>query len=210
MTTYGDLSRLFDYRGDLFEAMARPSLDSPDHPEFQQACLWLTAALGRCHFYGTDLGKYDGVLPTNIAIPAARELSTHIQKLNTRMKKFAEEWHTDKTEIEEFEDDDAVCGFLFMRMDFWASFIAIDEAYQDSLEREPNADGTFRKALSQVVEDTKMLDAEMQKHLNILCNAAGSELLNNWRGMLAGEYGEALPWWLDGCLERVFAEQQVV
>jgi len=208
--TYGDLSKLFDYRGQLFEAMARPSLDNPQHSEFQRACLWLAAALGRCRIYGTDIGECDGVLPSNFAIAAARELSDHVHKLITRMEEFAKEWRrTDKTEAEEFENDDAVCGFLFMRMDFWAAFIAIDEAYQDSLEREPKADGTFRKAIAQVVEDMKVLDAEMQKHMDILCNAAETEMLNNSRAMLTGEYSEALPWWLDGCLESVFAEQQV-
>lgn len=207
MTTYGDLSRLFDYRGELFEAMARPSLEDSGHPEFQKACLWLAAALGRCRIYGTDLGEYDGVLPSNIVITAARELASHVAKVKTRMEEFAREWHAEKTEVEEFEDEDAVCGFLFMRMDFWATCIAIGDAYQDSLLREPNADGTFRNALAQAMEEVKALDAEMQKHLDILSNAVATEMLNNSRGMLADEYREALPWWLDGCLERVFAEQ---
>jgi len=46
------------------------------------------------------------------------------------------------------------------------------------------------------------LDANLTRQIAHLRPAAGTQLLENWRRLLAPEHRELLPWWLGGCLEE--------
>ena len=190
----------FDYRGDLFGAMNDSSLDKPHLPSFQRACLWLAVTLGYCRLTDTGLGDCDGVLPDNFAMAAARELSNQLRNLLAQLKGFVV---SDKTNMESCEYSETVSGFLHARMDFWAARTAVDEAYMDDPQREPNANEAFLELCAQVSRDEEVLDAEMQEHLDILHNAGGTNLLSNLRSILHPAYSNVLPWWLDGRLEQV-------
>jgi len=46
------------------------------------------------------------------------------------------------------------------------------------------------------------LDANLTRQIPHLRPAAGTQLLENWRRLLAPAHRELLPWWLGGCLEE--------
>ena len=67
--------------------------------------------------------------------------------------------------------------------------------------RKDNAAASFRAILDRLMTDTQDMDDAMRANLDMICMAAETEMLNNWRGLLAEPYCSALPWWLDGTLE---------
>ena len=94
-------------------------------------------------------------------------------------------------------------------MEAWAAFVAIDEAYHDcKLAREPVA-AQFESALDRLLDALDRFDDVLQEpdNLALLSLLTGTQLLKNWKQLLAGHYREVFPWWLDGTLEA--AERRI-
>jgi len=196
---------VFDCANDLNRALARPELDgvqSGQTPSVQgqQACLWLACALGRCRLFGIT-PEQDGTLPVWIAIAAAHALLRSITSLTEQVKELLQQHEWDC-------DNDLLPGScLFQRMDLWACYIAIDEAYEAALADPHAVLGEFRRMVSSLAKATEALDKEMQidsallsPPANVFVNSSGN-MVDNWRGLLAEPYKSTLPWWLDGSLE---------
>lgn len=181
----------------LLKALSHPAIaeEKSVGTEGQRASLWLAVALGRCRIFGVT-PEQDGVLPPWIALAAAHELLRQTRDFTKTVKEFVEQYNRDD------EDDQFQAGhILFMRMDLWAGYIAIDEAYQAAIVALDDACREFRQILSPLTQETEALDAEMQSNLEILCVTTETNLLSNWRDLLAEPYKTLPPWWLDGSLE---------
>ncbi len=191
---------------DLLRALSRPELSAFDNEDGridganERAALWLAVALGRCRLFGVDPGENNGVLPQRTAIAAAVECSRQLRHLAESVYALARQW--DAGDID--ADSGLEAGqFLFVRMDFWAAAIAIDEAYEAALLDRNAVTGEFRRVIRQLTADGQALDSSMQENTDIFCTAANTEMLDNWQGLLASPYLDALPWWLDETLEAV-------
>ena len=190
----------------LRRALSRAELSAFDDEstrivsENEQAALWLAVALGRCRLFGVDPGDLNGVLPQRTAIAAAAECSRQLRHWTENFGAFAR--RCDNGDVD--SDCDLEAGhFLFIRMDIWAAVIAIDEAYEASLLDKGASTGRFRRVIGQLAVDSRTFDTVMQDNMEVICMAANTELLKNWRDLLAPPYRNALPWWLDRTLEAV-------
>ena len=89
-------------------------------------------------------------------------------------------------------------------MDAWAAQVAIDEAYMDTWDMpDEGAAGQLESVAVELNEALDAFDLELRARQDLLCIAAETPLLKNWRSLLHPAYGECLPWWLDGTLEAV-------
>src|SRR5207245_10255028 len=102
--------------------------------------------------------------------------------------------------VEEIEAADMAIDLLVARMESWALFLAVDEAYQESLERDSPNRIAFAEVLDSDLTKLEEFDRELRNHLDLLSLATDTRLLENWRQLLADSYRQALPWWLDGTL----------
>jgi hypothetical protein len=197
---------------ELREVLALPELDvfnSQETPDLEsnRAAFWLAVALGRCRLFGVDLHKdEDGALPPKLAAAAAFKCSKEMHNWGEVVTATARQW-----DAGDFDDDcELEAGNLvFVRMDFWAAYIAIEEGYQAWLVAGDEVAGEgLRKAFKDLTKASRTLDDIMQSHLDVICTAAATEMLTNWRSKLAEPFRTVLPWWLDGSLEKAWREVQ--
>jgi len=110
-----------------------------------------------------------------------------------------------------WDESDPVVGELLAtellqsRMDSWAAFIAIDEAYEDAHRDADPQLARFDAVVQSLLDALDRFDRVLQtgESLEILSVTTDTELLRNWRLLLADEYRECPPWWLDGTLEQI-------
>ncbi len=199
------LFRLLDPLDALRDAMACRELDAFDSPDAASetaagAACDLATALGWCRLLDRKIDNgLDGVLRLDMAKAAAIELRRRL-----------EHWTEDASTLEErcrsatepIEAQDLCLGLLHLRMDAWAAQVAIDEAYMDTWDMpDDGASGQLESAVSELNEAFEAFDEELRSHEDLLCVAAETPLLDNWRSLLHPAYGECLPWWLDKTLE---------
>jgi hypothetical protein len=108
---------------------------------------------------------------------------------------------------EPFEDLGHCTSLLHLRMEVWAAFVTLDDAY-DRL----NIQGTecrqdLNVKLDQILTAIETLDDLLQEeqYLELLSIVTSLPLLRNWKLMLAESYRTDLPWWLNGTLEEAAA-----
>jgi hypothetical protein len=182
----------------LAEFFADPAREPPDEPA-RRAAYWLAVVLGSCRLRGVDLGEQDGALPPLIALAAGRQLGRHLG----RWLDSARHLEGRLAEADGVAESNDLCfDLLEARMEGWAAFVAIDEAYQACLEeRSPHA-AEFGAVIDQVLDQTEGLDRELLAQLELLSLVAHYPLLDNWKAALADPYAEFPPWWLDGRLQE--------
>jgi hypothetical protein len=166
----------------------------------RQAAFELARALGRCRLFGVDAGDLDGSLPAQVALAAASEFVEWLATAIADAERLPRDWEACD---EPFEADDLSLDLLITRMDAWAAFLTIDEAYQKAIEARSPAAGEFHAPMDQVLDALNRLDQQLLQRTDYLEVAGETELLDNWRHLLADEFRVAWPWWLDGRLETV-------
>ncbi|MCL6502310.1 MAG: hypothetical protein K6T86_06455 [Pirellulales bacterium] len=197
-------------RADLAEALAAPALSqwegsTPPSAEVPLAAYQVAVALGRCRLFGVDPGELDGTLPPDMALAAACQLACYLSEwTHVDVPTLPQRWEdaADPAEAEEM-----CLELLEARMEAWAAFVAIDEAYAATLvagDAPPHPETAARLAheLDGLPARLDAFDHALAEQIPLLATAADTQLLNNWRALLAPPYRELLPWWLDGTLER--------
>ena len=102
------------------------------------------------------------------------------------------------------EAEDVVAGLLHARMDAWAAMLQLDEvlAYcSDDADRD-----SLEAAVESFEAAVDRFDRVLFTRQDYLATLTGTHLLDNFRHMLAPEFRDPLPWWLDGRLESLPAE----
>ena len=208
-------SQIYDPLGwldELRDALGDPALDtcfsqeaSPSQ-DVRHAAYRLAVAIGHCRLFGIEPPEdLDGTLPAVEAIVAAEQLREFVENWTEDARRLGARWDEEEPEVGE-----ALCAeVLEGRMDAWAAFVAIDEAYYDcKLAREPIAT-QFDGTLDRLLDALDQFDDVLQEpdNLALLSMLIGTELLKNWKQLLAGRYREVLPWWLDETLEA--AERRI-
>ncbi len=207
-------SQIYDPLGwleELRDALDDPAVDTFTHealpsPEVRRAAYRLSVAIGHCRLFGIEPpDDTDGTLPAAEAIVAAEKLREFVEAWTEDARQLGARWDEEEPEVGE-----ALCAeVLEGRMEAWAAFVSIDEAYYDcKLAREPVAT-QFDAALDRLLDALDQFDDVLQEpdNLALLSMLTGTELLKNWLRLLAGRYREVLPWWLNGTLEA--AERRI-
>jgi hypothetical protein len=200
---------------ELRAALSQPELEALEHPAKQapaipgacKAALQVAFALGYCRLYGVAIEEdLDGVLPAQTALAAATALHQRLAEMARLVGEGDEpEREREGSAVLLTEDEEFFLDLLEGRMDAWAAFTAIEEALQDCLaapaaEADPLED-QLDKAVDLLVEAAADLDERMCRQVKRLAVAADTNLLDNWRALLAEPWREPWPWWLDGTLE---------
>jgi hypothetical protein len=157
----------------------------------------LAVAIGRCRLFGVGLAGIDDFTLTAAAARLAARRA--IEVLKTELELTAE-LPAQLSSARTYRERDFVLERLEARMDLWAAAVALAEAEVAAGEGDADLSRLMRVVLSM----SGRVDGNLQHHSKLLRPAAGTHLLTNWRRLLArgyrGEAGEALPWWLDGCI----------
>jgi hypothetical protein len=171
-------------------------------PEACEAAFHVALALGYCRLFGIALpDALEGVLSSDVAIAAADYLCGSIER-----------WIADARNLEMLWDQsDPAVGELLCydlleaRMDSWAVFVAVEEAYDAAMAERESSVVNFDAAMNRLLDAVEEFDVVLQDDgtVELLSVVAGGELLGNWKRMLAEDYREPPAWWLDGGLEQV-------
>ena len=181
-------------------------LDESWSPEAQSTIVMLAQTLGYCRLFGITVPPdLDGSLPAPIAMTAAELILNVLQETDRDLDAYPELAQKLRTD-EELQQ--LACDFLRIRMNAWASFVAIDEAsLAADRDRVPEAESLSQKVLD-AVSRLQAIDIAMQRDIELFSYAAKTRLLENWRRQLSEEYQLCLPWWLDGTLENVTSSME--
>lgn len=204
--THGDNQDPLGCAAQLRAVLAHPALQdtgAPSTPQQAQAALWLATAMGRCRVFGVPVHDVQDVLPVHMAAEAAKESIVQLRDQATLVAELSA-----KGDRGDMENDCALeAGRLFfVRMDLWAAYVAIDEAYESVVHGFAVDTVGLRALLEELIDATTKLDEAMEAHMDTLCTAAETNMFDNWRGLLAEPYRTAPPWWLDGTVEKAWAE----
>lgn len=170
-------------------AIASPHLsqfdkDCVDH-NGRAAAFHLAVSLGKCRLFNVDLGDTDGTLCVEIAIAAAKQWQSY---LNLSAQEF------DNLHYSEDDPLETATDILFTRMDFWAAFLAIDEAYQEAIETKVPA-GELRTIVGSCLDLLKEFDDLLRKNARFFLPVTKTNLFNNWKTLLGSDY--EIPWWIN-------------
>jgi hypothetical protein len=188
---------------ELARALEAPELAAFDStevpgPEAVAAAFRVALCLGYCRLFGVELPKdLDGTLPAREAVAAAEELIAHINVWAQEARNLPARWDAAPAGTEQ----DCCADILQSCMDSWATFVAISEAHEDCVGyREPEAQ-EFDRVIDRVMDAMDRFEDTLREPeiISLLSTLAGSELLANWKKMIAPGY---TAWWLDGTLER--------
>lgn len=172
-----------------------------DDPEALRSAYQAAACMGRCRLFGVDAGELDGTLPTGLALAASVQWSAYLGEWIEAAGRLPRAWSETAEEVEAL---DRAVDLLTARTESWAVFLAVDEAYQDSVELASPAGPRLGPALRFALDSLDRFDGVLRDNAAYLAPVAGTELLNNLRSLLAPGYGRTLPWWLDGSLEDLW------
>ena len=142
----------------------------------RRASHWLAVVLGHCRLEGVDLGSLDGSLPAPVALAACRR-QIHFLARCTRDVAQLEQRLDEAGGV--VEANDLCFGLLEARMQAWAAFVAIDEAYQVCLEDRYADRTTFAGLLDLVLDNTEELDLRMNVEIHAPCPIDGP-LVHKW------------------------------
>lgn len=181
-------------------------LDGSLSPETASAILLLAQTIGYCRLYTVVVQPdLDGSLPPATAISAAEILAGVLQHAMQDAEDYVERWEL-CTSQEEMELQ--ACDLLRTRMHVWATFVAIDEgAVAAARDHHPDTDELERR-VAELADSIQQFDTALRRDAELLTSALETRLIENWRSMLAEDYRRALPWWLDGTLERTASQIQ--
>lgn len=164
----------------------------------------LTLAIG----YGKITGNPSTenlALPFEVALIATQTLQTKSKELTTMGQNLDENFdQMDRP----YEFTKHVENLLKLRQDLWAGCVALSEAYVSA----EKMGASFAQAeqlgvlLNKAYDELDQADDILLKNLDLLACIADTEFLSQCRGVLAGDYAEILPWWLDGRIERAAAQ----
>jgi hypothetical protein len=126
------------------------------------------------------------------------------------LKDFLRAW-TDETALlgdrfdrcEPLEGEEITTSFVERRLEAWAALVAIDDAYVSVIEKQADAIDSLSDSLDEVLGALCEFDSALRSQAGLLSVATDTNLLENWRRMLAPEFQKGLPWVLDGTLEAV-------
>lgn len=185
------------YAGEVMADLAGATEDSLDSLPTELP-VEAAVACGNCRLYGGIASQI--VFPDWLATAAARRLASLLAIAADEADQLPELWAACTSD----EAEDLVAGLLHARMDAWAASLQLDDvvelvvndATRPKLEAAMDA---FEIALER-------LDRSLDKRQDYLSTLVGTCLLPNLRNMLAPEYRDPLPWWLDGRLEAKAAE----
>lgn len=191
----------------LRRALAQASLaeftaNTEPSPPAVRAAYHLAACLGKCRLFIVDLGDTDGTLPPSVAVAAAEQWRRYIGEWTAATARLERAW---TGAVEEVEAIDRAADLLSARMECWAVFLAVDEAYQDCVETASPVRGRLGSLLRSALDELDQFDAALRGEAVYLAPVAATELLDNWRRLLAVEYRRTLPWWLSGELEALMS-----
>jgi len=158
-------------------------------------------ACGNCRLYSGVSPQI--VFPDWLATAAAQRLATLLSHAADDADRLSELW----ADCTSDEAEDIVAGLIHARMDAWAASLQLDDVVEhiaDDATR-PKLDAAMA-AFDVAIE---RLDRSLDKRQDYLSTLAGTHLLANLRNMLAPEYRDPLPWWLDGRLESKAEEIDV-
>ncbi|HBO44521.1 MAG TPA: hypothetical protein DD670_11420, partial [Planctomycetaceae bacterium] len=201
-TPYDPLGYIEDLRA-AHEDPALAEFDKTGERSAEAACaaFCLARALGYCRLFGVEAGELDGILPANEAIAAAEELRRFLDLCIEDAKQLPGRWDEAPAQVEE-----ALCADLLeARMDVWAVGVALGESLEDCVVSvEPEAE-ELGNAVEQtlVLRDTFDEILRLPEQMVLLSVLVTIPLLENWRAILAPEFQDCIPWWLDGTLEGI-------
>ena len=190
------------WQQELAAALSEPALaafddEAPVPEAAAEAALRVALCLGYCRLFHVELPEeLDGVLPAREALAAAKVLKDRIRSLTHDARDLPGRCYSAPDGLAQ----EYCADLLQARMDAWACFEAIAEAHEDC--------GGLGDEVAQLKDELSRLDDNLRDPEVVawLSTVAGSHLLANWRGMLAGK---RLPWWLDGSLEEEAARIEV-
>jgi hypothetical protein len=97
------------------------------------------------------------------------------------------------------ESEDLLASLVHARMDSWAGMIQLDDVAEHAAG-DPAA-ATLEAAIDRFAGSLDRFDRAIFARQEELGQLTATRLLTNLRGMLAPEYRDPLPWWLDGRIE---------
>jgi hypothetical protein len=150
-------------------------------------------ACGNCRLYAGVNPQI--VFPGWLAVAAAERLVGLVDRAAADAARLPDLWGDATGD----EAEDVVAGLIHARMDSWAAILQLDDV------AEHVADDAARQALATALarldEALERFDRALDTRQEYLSLLAGTNLLANLRAMLAPQFRDPLPWWLDGRLE---------
>lgn len=150
-------------------------------------------ACGCCRLYG---GVSPGIdFPVWLATLAADRIANLLNSATEEANHLPEAL----TGLLPEEAEDTLASLVHARMDSWAAMIQLD----DLVERAAGGPAAVKleAAIDRFVSALDRFDRAIFARQEELGQLTVTHLLTNLRGMLAPEYRDRLPWWLDGRIE---------
>lgn len=171
-------------------------MPEPAYDRFPFTLYRLSKALGYCRLFG-------------VVIPPEDDFTLSRKVLLATMRQFVFEAEMGELFLEDLLDPNAdsfsqdlmPLQLLQLRMDLWAAYLAIDEAYM--AHSRPGRDHVLSSRLRTVRKAIEDFDVNLQNNIQRLTPAAATFALENWRRLLAPCFRSLLPWWLDGSIEAL-------
>ena len=179
----------------VVEARADARLASPDPIVAGAAAAELAIAVGQCRLLGLD--TIPPVPPAN-ATASIRGLIEFVTQAAADATTLGKRYDGTARAADQIR---LVYEVLVARLDAWAGFLAINEAYQMVLDARNPALVDLSTAVDALLDATHRLDEAMLSEASLFSVANDMDLLGCWRSALAPEYAEFLPWWLDSAPE---------
>lgn len=197
------------YLNTLQDVLRHPALfvfrdGGPVTPEAESAALLLAQTLGYCRLFGIEPPPdLDGSLPVNVALAATRRMLGVLDRAMEESDVFPERWEAARSQLEM----ELLCSdLLHTRMNAWSVLLAVDEAALGASQAADPGTEALDVEVDRLITAIHRFDVALRRDEELLSTVCETRLLDNWRSLLGEEYAGALPWWLDGTLERAAAE----
>lgn len=196
------------YAQTLQALLADPRLNElnyqdPISEEAAAVVLMLAQTLGYCRLFAVSVPEtLDGSLPCTAAVSAAMTLKGIMADCVSEVEEFAVQFHSTRTDV---EAELLAADWLRVRMDIWATFLAIEEGWRAAMEAGDVRADQLSDAMDELLDDIHQLDVALQRDLDLLSIVEQTMLLQNWRDMLSEDFSHGLPWWLDGTIGKMAA-----
>jgi hypothetical protein len=182
------------WRCELQAALEAPELAAFDNaatpgPEAAGAAYRLALCLGYCRLFGVGLpSDIDGVMSAREAMAAARMLISNVSVWAQCARELPARCNAAPAGV-----GAALCADLLQAwMDSWAVFQAVSEAHEECVCLGGPDAQEFDLVIDRTMDALDRFDSTLQGR-DVLSNPASSQLVENWRHMLAPGY---FPWWL--------------